>query len=226
MRTSIIKIVLLGSVLLIPESILASPSRYECLEKIGSTATKQQLDDCVNGNNQVTSRKIQASNSNTSSEEDSCTQMGFKRRTESFGNCVLELASRKDSVAASNDPDSATCIKYGFKPKTSEYASCRLQIDQARQQAQQQQAQYDEQKRQYDLQKAEADRQRRMQASLKLMDMSQRMSSGQNAADAYRGANGLPPLQPPVAPIQTQTYMLPGNKMMTCTSAGSVTNCF
>ena len=185
----------------------------------------------------------------TTKEENTCAYIGFKKGTESFGNCVLELVDRnkkaapRDTVAttqttkvvkAKPEPqaigdgsaDDSTCQKYGFKPATNEYSSCRLQIDQAKQQMAQQKAQYDEQKKQYDEQQAKIDKQRRLQAAAKLMDMSQRISSGQNISDAYRGANGLAPLQSPVAPIQTQTYMLPGSKMMTCTTAGTVTNCF
>ncbi|MBU3598566.1 hypothetical protein [Polynucleobacter bastaniensis] len=224
MRTSTFKIVFLVNIcfLAFVEFSYAGPSRFECLEKLGNSATKDQLDACVNGSSGPNSKKIQESNSITSSEEASCSDMGFKRKTESFGNCVLELMERKDTAVAGADPDGATCIKYGFKPKSPEYASCRLQIDQARQQAQQNQAQFLEQKQAYD----KADKQRRIDASMKLMDMGQRMTSGQSPADAYRQANGLAPLQPPVAPMQTRTYMLPNNKMMTCTTAGSVTNCF
>ena len=185
----------------------------------------------------------------TTKEENTCAYIGFKKGTEAFGNCVLELVDRnkkatpRDTVAttqttkvvkAKPEPqaigdgsaDDSTCQKYGFKPATNEYSSCRLQIDQAKQQIAQQQAQYNEQQRQYEEQKAAQDKQRRIQASLKLMDMGQRMASGQNGADAYRQANGLAPLQSPTPPMQTQTYMLPNNKMMTCTTAGSVTNCF
>jgi len=224
MRTSIYKIVFLINIcfLAFAEFSHGAPSRFECLEKLGNSATKDQLDACVNGSSGPNSKKTQESNSVTSSEEAACSDMGFKRRTESFGNCVLELMGRKDTAVAGADPDGATCIKYGFKPKSPEYASCRLQIDQARQQAQQNQAQFLEQKRAYD----KADKQRRIDASMKLMDMGQRMASGQNGADAYRQANGLAPLQSPTPPMQTQTYMLPNNKMMTCTTAGSVTNCF
>ena len=139
MRTSIYKVTALSGIsfLYVLNFAIASPSRYECLEKIGSSATKEQLDACINGNN---IRTVQTSSSITSSEEASCIEMGFKRKTESFGNCVLELMGRRDAAIAGGDPDGATCIKYGFKPKSPEYASCRLQIDQARQQAQQNQA--------------------------------------------------------------------------------------
>jgi hypothetical protein len=187
-------------------------------------------------------------------EEKTCADIGFKPKSEAFGNCVIELVNRKNksqqvkaatapviakqkSISASapsqevvamgdGSEDDSICQKYGFKPATSSYAECRQKIDLAKQQAQQQQAQYDEQKRQYDQQKSEQDRQRRLQASAKLMDLSQRIAGGQNIADAYRGASGLPPLQPPVSPIQTQTYTLPNNRMMTCTTAGGVTNCY
>lgn len=224
MRTSTFKIIFLVNIgfLTFAGFSQAGSTRFECLERIGNSATKEQLDTCVNGSSAANPKNMQASNTVSSSEEVACSDMGFKRKTESFGNCVLEMMSRKEIAIATTDSDGATCIKYGFRPKTSEYASCRLQIDQARQQAQQQQAQYEEQKRQYD----KVDRQRRIDASMKLMDMGQRIASGQNSADAYRQANGLAPLQSPIAPMQTQTYMLPNNKMMTCTTAGSVTNCF
>ena len=87
----------------------------------------------------------------TSTEEKTCSEIGFKRKTEAFGNCVLELVQRKGGQVnrqssqtvsqspLSNDPDDATCRKYGFRAGTNEYAQCRQQIDQARQDSQRQQ---------------------------------------------------------------------------------------
>jgi hypothetical protein len=175
----------------------------------------------------------------TTKEENTCAYIGFKKGTESFGNCVLELLDRKKSSSkiittqpppkiaqsrvqpqaqASGDgsQDDATCQKYGFKPNTNEYSSCRLQIDQAKQQQAQQQAQYDEQMKQY----KEAQRQRSIQANLALMQRGLNMMAGGGG-----GGVGPSPIAP-VAPIQNQTYMLPGNKMMTCSTNGNVTSCF
>jgi hypothetical protein len=175
----------------------------------------------------------------TTKEESTCGYIGFKKGTESFGNCVLELLDRKKSsakiMATQSSPkitqskvqpqvqatgdgsqDDATCQKYGFKPNTNEYSTCRLQIDQAKQQQAQQQAQYDEQMKQY----KEAQRQRSIQANLALMQRGLNMMAG-------GGGGGVGPAPTaPVAPIQNQTYMLPGNKMMTCNTNGNVTSCF
>ena len=75
----------------------------------------------------------------TSSEEKTCVDIGFKRKTEAFGNCVLELVNRGGSggrqggqQSSSTDPDDVTCRKYGFRMGTNEYAQCKQQIDIAR----------------------------------------------------------------------------------------------
>jgi hypothetical protein len=145
--------------------------------------------------------------------------MGFKRKTESFGNCVLELLDRKSNALVSNDPDDATCKKYGFKPKSSEYASCRLQIDQAKQDAKRQQAQFAEQQKQYEAQLEEQKRQRKIASGIALMQMGAGLSSG-----AYNANNAYGAL--PTPPNPNRTYVLPGGKMMNCTTTGSVTQCF
>lgn len=170
----------------------------------------------------------------TSAEEKTCSEIGFKRKTEAFGNCVLELVQRKGGQSnrqpaqtanqspASNDPDDATCRKYGFRAGTNEYAQCRQQIDQARQDAQRQQAQYEAQQRQYQAQLNEQKQQREAAASMALLNMGLGMMAGGSPANNFA--------PPPVAPQPPQnlnrTYMLPGNRIMTCNTTGTITNCF
>jgi hypothetical protein len=160
----------------------------------------------------------------TSKEEDTCIDIGFKRKTPAFANCVLELFGR-NSVSGDtprNDPDDATCRRYGFMPRTNEYATCRLQIDQAKQDAQRQQAQYNEQLKQYQAQLDEQKKQRNQAQGMALMQMGAGISSG-----AYNPRNGYgTSLKPPVPLDSPRTYVLPGGKAMTCTTTGSVTNCF
>ena len=117
----------------------ATSTRYDCLVKLGNNATKEDIDACVKGASVVGSSS-QVSSINTSSEEAACLDLGFKKKTPAYANCVLELMERKENSTASADPDDATCLKYGFKRKTNEYAACRQQIDQAKAQASQQQA--------------------------------------------------------------------------------------
>jgi len=160
----------------------------------------------------------------TSKEEATCVDIGFKRKTPAFANCVLQLIERDSASVStvSSDPDDATCRRYGFKPKTNEYATCRLQIDQAKQDAQRQQAQYVEQQRQYQAQLDEQKKQRNQAQGLALMQMGAGISSG-----AYNARNGYGTLPTPPAPMDSpRTYILPGGKAMTCTTTGSVTNCF
>jgi len=178
----------------------------------------------------------------TTKEENTCAYIGFKKGTESFGNCVLELIDRNKKAASKNvttptqtvkvittkpEPqavgdgsvDDSTCQKYGFKPRSNEYASCRLQIDQAKQDAQRQEAQFAEQQKQYEAQLEEQKRQRKIASGIALMQMGAGLSSG-----AYNANNAYGAL--PTPPNPNRTYVLPGGKMMNCTTTGSVTQCF
>jgi hypothetical protein len=162
----------------------------------------------------------------TGVEEKICSDIGFKKKTEAFGRCVLELLERNNASNAkanqapqSNDPDDATCKKYGFRSGSNEYASCRLQIDQARQDAQRQQAQFQQQQRQYEAQ-LEAQRDARSRAAgLALLNLG-----------LGTMASGNLPGTAPVAPVPPQnfnrTYTLPGGRIMNCTTTGTMTNCF
>ena len=175
----------------------------------------------------------------TSKEEKTCSEIGFKRKTEAFANCVLELVQRNNSTQSvsvqsnrssssqvtTNNPDDALCVQYGFKVNTNEFAQCKQQIHNARQQAQLQQQQYEQQKRQYDEQQALIEKERKRQQSQRLFDMSQRLASGQSLTDVGRAGMGLPPLQQPTLP-SNQTFVMPNGRTMTCTTTGTITNCF
>jgi len=157
----------------------------------------------------------------TASEEATCVEIGFKKKTPSFGDCVLELMDRKQSISAnsSSDPDDASCRGYGFKPRSSEYAACRLQIDQARKDAQRQQAQFAQEQKQYQAQLEEQRKQRSMAAGLALMQLGSGITSGAyNPSNSY-GAK-------PTPPNPNRTITLPGGRTMNCTTTGTVTNCF
>jgi hypothetical protein len=199
-------------------------SRIECLESIGKNATREQLDACVKNASPTPAPSVpsKANNIVANPEEATCLDLGFKRKTEAYGNCVLELQGRKESASTTSDPDDATCRKYGFKPKSNEYAQCRLQIDQAKQDAQRQQAQFMQQQRQYQAQLDEQQRQRSVAAGMALFQLGNGISSGAyNANNSY----GTRPT-PPSPPNPSSTYFLPGGRTMNCTTTGTVTNCF
>lgn len=166
----------------------------------------------------------------TSEQEKQCQEIGFKKNTAAFGKCVLELMDRvggsssTNSSFSSNDPDDATCRKYGFKPGTTPYGQCRQQIDTAKQQAQQQQAQYLQQRRQYEEQMAEYKKKREEAKAMALLGIGLNMMSGGSATGG--GGYGSMPMAPSAPSSYTNTYILPNNKMMTCNTTGTVTNCF
>lgn len=141
-----------------------------------------------------------------------------------------EIAARKEQERIQKEgdgsPDDLTCKKYGFKPNTENYAQCRLQIDIARKEAAQKQAAYDEQKRQYDAQVAAVEKERERRQASALMEFGLRLMGGQSPANAAVSVGTGAPSTPPTPPMTNQTYMLPGGRMMNCTTAGSITNCY
>lgn len=175
---------------------------------------------------------------NTSAEEKTCIDIGFKKKTEPFASCVLELIQRKENKSntvpsSSNNPDDITCSNFGFKVGSNDFAQCKLQINNARQQAQIQQQQYEqqirqyeEQKRQYEEQQALFIKEKKRQEALRGLDMSMGLMSGQYSwTDAGRVGMGLPPLPKPTPP-QNQIFVMPNGRIVNCSTTGSITSCF
>ena len=159
----------------------------------------------------------------TTQHEKTCSEIGFKKKTEAHANCVLELLSRQggsrlnSTSSVSNSPDDATCRGYGFKPGSNAYGECRQKLDFAKQQASQKEREYEEQKRQYDAQLEEQKRRRQAAAGLALMQMGSGIASG-----TYNS-----PLAPPRPPAPTsETIIMPGGRIVNCHTTGTVTNCF
>ena len=159
----------------------------------------------------------------TINEESTCLKIGFKRKTESFGNCVLELLERKKADVGPSNEDEQLCVSYGFRLGSDGFASCKLQMAQARWQVSQQQIQYEEQKRQYEAQMEFARNKARQENARRTLDMSLRMLTGQSPADAFFGAGTGTPI-PPKAPLP-QTIILPGGRAVTCATQNNVTTC-
>lgn len=111
----------------------------------------------------------------TSSEEATCKDIGFRPKSVAFADCVMELVdrghrhstvhNRQTAPTAGSEattPNQAlalsasgqACESYGIRPGTAPFVECITQIDQAQQQAQFQQQQYELQMAQYQQQLA------------------------------------------------------------------------
>lgn len=149
-----------------------------------------------------------------------CTDIGFTKKTPSFGECVLELRSRdrnKNSAPPTSNnivdqtPDHLTCARYGFIAGTTDYSQCRMQIDMARREALEQQRQYEEQL-------AEQKRAKEKARGEAMLMLGLGMMSGQKPNSGFNN-NTITPPQP------MRIYNLPGGRSMTCTTMGAFTNC-
>lgn len=168
----------------------------------------------------------------TSAEEKTCREIGFKPKTEKFANCVLELYDRRggQTVTSSNamgdgSQDDQTCQRYGLRPGQPEYGNCRMQIDMAKQQVSREQARYQQELAAYEQDKKEKEAQRRREQGLKQLQLGLGMMSGQVTLDDIgRSSLGLPPAPRPPQ-FQSQTIRLPNGNMIHCSTVGTHTTC-
>ncbi len=184
----------------------------------------------------------------TSAEEKICSEIGFKPKTEKFGNCVVELFSRKNkgslsatsassttrsshqtspsgaSHAGDGSQDDRTCQSYGLSPGSSSYSECRIRIDTARKDAESRQSRYQAELAAYEKQVAEANRQRERDRNLRMMELGLGMMAGGGGRGSSDSARNVGPA--PLAPSLNQNIFLPDGRMMSCRTNGHVTNCF
>ena len=141
----------------------------------------------------------------TSKEEELCISLGFKNKSPSFGSCVLELIERRSSVSNLSEDD-LTCQGYGFRLGS---------VD----------AEYEEQKRQYEEQMAAYQKKIRQEKNQKALDLSLRLLNGQSPTEAVLSAGTGAPIRPN-PPSNTQTLIMPGGRIVNCTTTGNLTQCF
>jgi hypothetical protein len=117
--------------------------------------------------------------------EKTCAELGFKKKTTPYGDCVLELFDRAKTqqknaaqeaqqrndaegnrraadMAARGDgsPEHGMCVRYGFTPGTTSYAECRQKIDIAKAEQAHRNREYEERQRDYQERLAEYKRER------------------------------------------------------------------
>jgi len=158
--------------------------------------------------------------------ESTCADIGFKRKTEAFGNCVLELVDRASSQKSPQNQDDQLCKSYGFKANTPSFADCKLKLDLAKKQSQEAQQKYDQDKAEYDRKMAEIKKQQDQQRAMKQLELGLRMIGGQSPVDAVNSVGTGRPIAPSMPSPINQTITTPSGRMINCTTIGNNTNCF
>jgi hypothetical protein len=139
--------------------------------------------------------------------EATCAELGFKKKTQAYGECVLELdqreitertlaikqaqqqAQQQAQIQAQQKGDGTNehqmCVKFGFVVGSAPYSDCRLKIDIAkREQAHRQAAyeiemkRYQEEQRRYEAQVAEYEKEKERQKGLALMRFGAALAGG------------------------------------------------
>jgi hypothetical protein len=135
--------------------------------------------------------------------ETTCSELGFKKKTQAYGECVLELDRRETAersqaiqqkqqqiqMQAQQKGDGTKehqmCFRFGFIAGTPAYSDCRLKIDIAKREQAQRQAAYDiEQQRyqeelsRYEAQLAEHAREKERQKGWALLRFGAALSGG------------------------------------------------
>ncbi len=122
----------------------------------------------------------------TKKEEETCSEIGFKIKTEAHAECVVELLGRKnrklknqvqnsnnkaqeisdissqskDQTKGDGTPEHYSCARFGFVLGTSAYAECRMKMDIAKREAQQKQAAYELEMKRYQEQVAQYEKEK------------------------------------------------------------------
>ena len=181
--------------------------------------------------------------------ENQCSEIGFKKKTPAFGECVLELHSRGVPLQKASNSTQAntgdgtnehkTCTKFGLVTGTNQYSECRLKIDIAKKEQAQRQAAYEaeqqryqEEQRRYEAQVAEYEKEKERQKGLALMRFGAALAGGtsssfaENFGNAGRQSLGIAPTPPTRPQIQNFTITNPAGRMTNCTVVGNNINCF
>jgi hypothetical protein len=169
--------------------------------------------------------------------EKTCSEIGFKKKTTSYGDCVIELFDRENTqqkvsaqeeqnrneaeakkraaeLAAKGDGSSEhqLCFRYGFIPGSTNYAECRQRIDAAKAEARAAEARYEADLRRYEEQLARAERQRDSDRNTRLMEMGLGMMSGGGRSSSSTSNIG----PAPTPPLLTQRIRLPDGQIINC----------
>lgn len=166
-----------------------------------------------------------------SAYEKQCAEIGFKRKTPAFGECVLELsdragASSSRATAVVNSAEDQTCLRYGFKVNTQAFAECKFKLDQAKQEGLRAEQQYAREKAAYDQQVAAIEKEREKARAMKQLELGLRMMGGQSPVNAVNSLGTGAPIAPSRPSPINQTITMPNGRMINCTTIGSNTNCF
>lgn len=166
-----------------------------------------------------------------SAYEKQCTDIGFKRKTPAFGECVLELSDRAGASAArlpavTNSAEDQTCLRYGFKANTQAFAECKFKLDHAKQESLRAEQQYAREKAAYDQQLAAIEKEREKARAMKQLELGLRMMGGQSPVNAVNSLGTGAPIAPSRPSPINQTITMPNGRMVNCTTVGSNTNCF
>ena len=162
--------------------------------------------------------------------EKSCSDIGFKKGTPTFGECVLELdrrASGQITNSAKKSAEDQQCEKFGFTSATQAFADCRLKLEVNKQEASQRQAAFAAEQRRYQEQVAAVKKEKERQQGLALMQFGAALAGSSSPtfaggiADANRAMGWAPP-EPP----KLQPFMIQGPRgTTTCMVMGNMYSC-
>jgi hypothetical protein len=175
-----------------------------------------------------------------------CKDLGFKEKTEKFGECVLELSRRgaatkptinESSVRGDGGADDQACAGYGYRVGTAAYSDCRLQLDMARRDYEREMRAYEAEKAAYERRVAEAQAEQRRQQQQRQAQYGfciAQCSSQPGATTlgcmsrcgAASAGLSYDPGAPPARPSGRTTYVINGQIINCRTSpSGSVVTC-
>jgi hypothetical protein len=169
-----------------------------------------------------------------------CSEIGFKKGTPDFGECVLELDRRATKPAivppkavqkGDGTPDDKTCSAYGFQLGSEKYADCRLKLDMARKEYEKEVRAYQDRQREYERRVAalQAQQQREQQLDEEKYWACVAGTSARSLLEAMAKCKGqmsgavYQPPTPPVSPVPSRVVI--DGQTIRCREWGDAIRC-
>jgi hypothetical protein len=174
--------------------------------------------------NFISNSYAEASLQSTNYAESECERIGYKRKTEKYAECVIELYSRiKKSIIAQPpknlSQEGRQCIEIGFVYNSAEFSNCQIQLRQLASQEQHYKTQHETYNQQLQLQQKQ---QNLYEAEILFGIADRAFNYGSNNSSNSVIINQPPRTLSPPSPLRLR---LPSGNNVNCSYVGATYSC-
>ena len=152
-------------------------------------------------------------------------------------NCVIRIPEQATatpveqkitttSIEKNQSNSNSQCKEFGFSEGSANFSNCVLQLELAKKRSAENEARYNAERAEYERQLAAIEREKERRRGAAFLELGARMMGGQRPIEALGSLGTGAPIAPSRPSPINQTITLPGGRMISCTTMGTMTNCF